>query len=55
MIYLDNSSTTHKKPLKVKLALIKGISTLSVNPSRASYKRALIGANKVFETREKLA
>lgn len=55
MIYLDNSSTTHKKPLSVKLALLKGVNYLSINSSRGSYKRALDGANAIFETRETLS
>ena len=55
MIYLDNSSTTFKKPLKVKIAFLKAIFKFSVNPSRASYKKALLGANEIFKTREKLS
>ena len=55
MIYLDNSSTTHKKPLSVKLATLKGVSSLSVNPSRSSHTPALKGAMKIYETRERLA
>ncbi|MBE5738255.1 MAG: aminotransferase class V-fold PLP-dependent enzyme [Clostridiales bacterium] len=55
MIYLDNSSTTHKKPLSVKLATLKGVSSLSVNPSRAGHKLALKGAEKIYNTREQLA
>lgn len=55
MIYLDNSSTTHKKPLSVKLATLKGVSSLSVNPSRAGHRLALNGAEKIYETRERLA
>lgn len=55
MIYLDNSSTTHHKPLSVKLATLKGVSSLSVNPSRSSHTPALKGAMKIYETRERLA
>lgn len=55
MIYLDNSSTTHKKPLGVKFATLKGVSSLSVNPSRSSHTPALKGAMKIYETREMLA
>ncbi|MBE5757500.1 MAG: aminotransferase class V-fold PLP-dependent enzyme [Clostridiales bacterium] len=55
MIYLDNSSTTHKKPLKVKLNSLKGLSNLSVNPTRGGYKLAIKGSTEVFKCREKLA
>lgn len=55
MIYLDNSSTTHKKPLSVKKFATKGLSSLSVNPSRSGHKPALKGALKIFEARETLA
>lgn len=55
MIYLDNSSTTHKKPLTVKLATHKGVSSISVNPSRSGHRLAIKGAEAVYETREKLA
>ncbi len=55
MIYLDNSSTTRFKPLSVKLATLKGVSSLSVNPSRSSHTPALKGAMKIYETRENLA
>lgn len=55
MIYLDNSSTTHKKPLSVKISSLKGLSKLSVNPSRSGHKPALQGALKIYETRENVA
>lgn len=55
MIYLDNSSTTHKKPLCVKLASKKGLNKLSVNSSRSGYKIALKGAEEIFACREILA
>ncbi len=55
MIYLDNSSTTHKKPLSVKKSALKGLSGLSVNPSRSGHKLALKGAFKIYETRELMA
>lgn len=54
MIYLDNSSTTYKKPFSVKLAVIKGILKYNINPSRASYKKALSLAEKIYTTRENL-
>lgn len=55
MIYLDNSSTTHKKPLSVKISSLKGLSKLSVNPSRSGHKPAINGALKIYETRENIS
>lgn len=55
MTYLDNSSTTHKKPLKVILSSLNGMLGYSINPSRAGYKLAIKTQAKVFECREKLA
>ena len=53
MIYLDNSSTTRKKPLSVvyatTLAMLK-----SANPSRSSHTIALNKALQVFNTRENI-
>ena len=55
MIYLDNSSTTHKKPLSVKLALLKSITKYSINPNRVGYKRAMEVSEHVFKCRELFA
>ena len=55
MIYLDNSSTTFKKPFSVKLATINGLTKYSVNPSRASYKLALKVSEKIYNCRELFA
>jgi len=55
MIYLDNSSTTHKKPFSVKLTAIKALTLSSVNPSRAGYKLAIKVSEKVFKCRELFA
>ena len=55
MIYLDNSSTTHKKPPSVKLATLKGVSNLSVNPSRSGHRLALQGAEKIYNARENIS
>ena len=52
MIYLDNSSTTYKKPLCVKRAVKYTISKENINPSRANYKKAIILAEKIYKTRE---
>ena len=55
MIYLDNSSTTHKKPYSVKKESQKGLKSLSVNPSRGGYKLAIKGSQKIFQCREELS
>lgn len=55
MIYLDNSSTTHKKPLGVKLSQSMGITKYSINPNRAGYKQAINLSEKIFNCRELLA
>ena len=55
MIYLDNSSTTHKKPLRVKIALLKSITKYSINPNRVGYKRAIEVSEQVFKCRELFA
>lgn len=55
MIYLDNSSTTYKKPLCVKLSQIQAMSKYSINPSRAGYKRAINLSEKIFACRELFA
>lgn len=55
MIYLDNSSTTHKKPISVKLSQIQAMNKFSINPSRAGYRRAIELSEKVFECRELFA
>ena len=55
MIYLDNSSTTHKKPLSVKLATLTGLGKFSVNPSRGGYNLAIQGSEQIYTTRELLA
>lgn len=55
MIYLDNSSTTHKKPISVKIALLKSITKYSINPNRVGYKRAIEVSEQVFKCRELFA
>lgn len=53
MIYLDNAATTHKKPLCVKLAVLKAI-RLSANPGRGGHKLSITAGNEVFEARQTL-
>ena len=55
MIYLDNASTTNKKPYCVKKALAKALhKKYCANPGRSSHKYSLNAGNVVFETREVL-
>ena len=52
MIYLDNASTTNKKPLCVKLAVLKSLSKkYCANPGRSSHKLSINASKVVFETR----
>ena len=53
MIYLDNSSTTRKKPLSVIITSARALK-YSANPNRASHKLALRSSLKVFEVRERI-
>lgn len=55
MIYLDNSSTTHKKPYRVIKHSLKGLKRNSINPSRGGYKSAIKTQTLLFECREKLS
>ena len=55
MIYLDNSSTTHKKPFGVVWSQLMAVTKFSINPSRAGYKRAQLTGEKVFKCRELFA
>lgn len=55
MIYLDNASTTHKKPRCVIKAIKMGVTKYSVNASRGGYKLAVDGGMEVLKTRELLA
>ncbi len=55
MIYLDNSSTTHFKPLCVKWACLQGLGKYSVNPHRSGNNIVTKAEEKVYECRELLA
>ena len=52
MIYLDNCSTTHHKPLSVKMAMLKGIGKYNYNAGRAGYGNAIKASMKVLELRQ---
>ncbi len=51
MIYLDNSSTTHKKPKCVIRAIAKGLKQYNYNPGRGGYNNAIRANLKVLELR----
>lgn len=54
MIYLDNASTTNKKPLCVKIAMAKAFcKKYCANPGRSSHNYSLNAEQIVFETRER--
>ncbi len=55
MIYLDNSSTTHRKPRCVIKACKKGLTSLSVNSSRAGYNLAIKGSIEILKIRTAFA
>ena len=55
MIYLDNSSTTHKKPIGVIWSQLLSVTKNSINPSRAGYKSAQRVSEKIFNARELFA
>ena len=55
MIFLDNSSTSHKKPKKVLRTYYKTIKKLSVNPSRGAYPLSIKASLKILQTRQNLA
>ena len=53
MIYLDNASTTNKKPFCVRWAINKAFfKQYCANPGRSSHKYSLNAERIVFETRE---
>lgn len=52
MIYLDNASTTNKKPFSVKWQVFKSMTKkYCANPGRSAHKLSLNASNEVFETR----
>ncbi len=54
MIYLDNASTTHKKPFEVVKAVNLAITKLSSNPGRSGHDLSLKTAMKIANTRQNL-
>lgn len=56
MVYLDNGATTNKKPLRVKLCVLKSVlKKYSANPHRAGYELSNNLALKIYDVRENLA
>ena len=55
MIYFDNASTTFPKPEAVYKEMDDWLRQMNVNANRGTYQRAVLAADKVFQTREKLA
>ena len=55
MIFLDNSSTTHKKPRCVISGYKKGLTSLSVNAGRGGYDLAVEAGMEVLNVRTRLA
>lgn len=52
MIYLDNASTTHKKPRAVLRNVRRGLTSLSVNAGRGGYALSIKASQEVYSTRE---
>lgn len=51
MIYLDNASTTHKKPRAVLKNVRRGLTSLSVNAGRGGYDLSIKAGQEVYKTR----
>ena len=54
MIYLDNASTSLKKPPAVSQAILSAIQTLG-NTARGAHGYSLDAASAIYDAREKLA
>ena len=55
MIYLDNAATTFPKPNTVVLETLECIKSYCANPGRSSHSLSIRTAEKIFDTREKIA
>lgn len=55
MIYFDNAATTFPKPTCVTDEVLRCIKLYCGNPGRSSHKLAMSAAEKIYETRERLA
>lgn len=54
-IYLDNASTTKRKPVTVYKTLIKNTVFSSVNAGRGTYKKSINAVSQMLDTADKLA
>ena len=52
MIYLDNSATTHKKPLSTHIAMLKAMTFYCANPSRSSHNLSIRTGQKIEMCRQ---
>lgn len=55
MIYLDNAASTYKKPLIVKLKVLKLINSYTANPTRSGHKFSIKVGEEIFKTRQTIA
>lgn len=55
MIYLDNASTTLKKPVSVYVGVIKAMLKYNANPGRSGHSLSLKAGLEVYDTRELIA
>lgn len=55
MIYLDNASSTMKKPMTVKLAINNAVKKYLANPGRSSHKYSIKALEKIYKTRQIVA
>ena len=54
-IYLDNAATTFPKPRSVIKAVKECLSSYCANPGRSTHRMALLCAEKMYETRERVS
>ncbi len=55
MIYFDNAATSGKKPIEVVNAVDYALKNLSANPGRSGHKLSQLAAEKVYNSRKKVA
>lgn len=55
MIYLDNGATSYPKPRSVLDAYASAMRLYGFNSGRGGYKQSVAAAEKIYETREKIA
>lgn len=55
MIYFDNAATSFKKPISVKFSTLVALYKYSANPGRSGHRLSIKTAQKVLETRLRVA